>query len=324
MGLTLVGVLLGTELVTGTGGRDLTAAALGSARPIECRPTGRDGADFWRRARAPNLARYCDLLGRGYARLGSDPHGALEAARAAELVRPGRAATSVLRGRAQLRLGDPAGAWREFEQAKIRDPAALIDATALRDVGLAALATGLRDAARNAFRTLVPRASLLAGEAERQCVYLEAAILAMGDGKDGLGEAIGLLTGLRREQVPPGFSRLVTAALALALDRQGQVGRARTLAAELEGPEALERWVRGGHEDGAAGRIRPAHPDLRVVLPPGELPALLAIAAERTEPERALEQWRACLVEAPAGPWVGHARAKVAAFSAKPGAGRRR
>jgi tetratricopeptide (TPR) repeat protein len=320
MGFILVGVLLAAELLTGAGGRDLTAVALASARPIECRPSGRAAADFWHRARAPDLAGYCNLLGRGYSRLGSDPRGALEAARAAELVRPGRAATSVLRGRAKLELGDPQGAWREFEQAKVRDPAALTDPAALRDLGLAALATGHRDEARRAYRKLVPRASLLESAAERQRVYLEAAMLAMGDGAQGLGEAIGLLTSARREQAAPGFSRLVTAALALALDRQGQVERARTLAAELEGPEALERWVRGG--DGAAARIRPAHPDLHVVLPPGELPALAAIAAERTEPERALEEWRACVVAAPAGPWVGHARAKIAAFSAKVGARR--
>jgi hypothetical protein len=320
MGITLVGVLLAAELLAGAGGRDLTAAALGSARPIECRPSGRDGGDFWHRARSPDLARYCNLLGRGYSRLGSDPRGALEAARAAELVRPGRAATSVLLGRAKLEVGDPAGAWGEFEQATIRDPRALTDAAALRDLGLAALATGHRDEARRAYRMLVPRASLLPSAAERQRVYLEAAMLAMSDGGQGLGEAVNLLTGARREQAPPGFSRLVTAALALALDRQGQIERARTLAAELEGPEALERWVRSG--GGAAARIRPAHPDLQVVLPPGELPALLAIAAERTEPGRALEEWRACVVGAPSGPWVGHARAKIAAFSAKVGARR--
>jgi len=314
--MTLVGVLLAAELAVGIGGRDLTAAALASARPVECRPSAREGAAFWLRARSPELGRYCDLLGRGYSRLGSDPKGALEAARAAERVWPGRSATSLLGGRAQLELGDAEGAWREFEQAESRDPRALVDPAALRDVGLAALATGRRDRARGAFRKLVPRASLLESQAERQRVYLEAAMLAMGDGSDGLGEAIGLLTTARREPAPPGFSRLLVAALALALDRRGQVERARTLVAEVEGPEAFERWVR------AAGRPRPAHPDLRLVLPPGELEALRAIAAERTEPERALEEWRASIAQAPAAPWVAHARAKVAALSAKSGARR--
>jgi len=315
--MTLVGVLLAAELAVGIGGRDLTAAALASARPVECRPSAREGAAFWLRARSPELGRYCDLLGRGYSRLGSDPKGALEAARAAELVRPGRAATSVLGGRAKLELGDSEGAWREFEQVESRDPRALADPAALRDLGLAALATGRGDRARAAFRKLVPRASLLESQAERQRVYLEAAMLAMGDGGDGLGEAIGLLTTARREPAPPGFSRVLVAALALALDRRGQVERARTLVGELEGPEALERWVRGG--DNAAGRVRPARPDLRLVLPPGELCALRAIAAERTDPERALEEWRASVAQGPAGPWVAHARSKIAALSAKSG-----
>jgi hypothetical protein len=318
MGITLVGVLLAAEL--GTGGRDLTPAALASARPVECRPSAREGAAFWLRARSPELGQYCDLLGRGYSRLGSDPKGALEAARAAELVRPGRAATSVLGGRARLELGDAAGAWREFEQAETRDSRAFTDPAALRDLGLAALATGRRDRARGAFRKLVTRASLLDSQAERQRVYLEAAMLAMGDGREGLGEAIGLLATARRESAPPGFSRLLVAALALALDRRGQAERARTVVAELEGPEALERWVRGG--DGAAAGPRPVRPELRVVLPSGELSALRAIAAERTEPERALEEWRASIAQAPAGPWVAHARSKVAALSAKTGARR--
>jgi hypothetical protein len=313
MRVAMASLLLAAETVTGSGSRDLTAPALASARPAECRPGVNARAEVWRKARSPRLDGYCNLLGRGYSRLGTDPREALEAARRAELVLPGRAATSVLRGRAKLLLGDIAGAWREFERVEGLDSAALVDPAALRDFGVAALETGHRDRARLAFRKLVPRASLLGSEAERQRVYVEAAMLAMSDGADGLAEAVGLLISARRGPAPPGFSALETAALALALDRQGQVERARSLIADVEETEALERWVRGGQSAGKNGDPRRG---FRVVLPPGELFALLGMATERTDPGRAVEQWRACV--AVAGPWTEHARSKVTALTAKP------
>ncbi len=308
MSSLLLGVLLAAPALAVPAPGDLTAAALGGARPVECRSDSRELGDFWRRARSPELDKFCRLLARGYARLGSDPRAAIDAAAAAELVRPGTAATSQLLGRAKLRLVDAEGAWREFERAEARRPGSIIDATALHELAIAALQTGHGDRARAAFRKLLPRASLLPSAAERQRVELEAAMAAMAEGRAGLDEAIGIITRARRGPGTPGFSALFTAALALAFDRQGQAERARTLTAELEGPRAVERWAAG--------------PGPRIVLPPGEWPALVAIVAGRTDPERALEQWRAYLAAVVNGPWVGHARAKVSVLAAKSGARR--
>src|SRR3954466_1162511 len=96
-----VGVLLQARLAT----LDLTTAAQASPRPRECRgATGSDGV--WLRLRGADAQRYCELLARGYARLGQTPKEALQAARAAEALAGPLPAVRVLAARADLRLGE--------------------------------------------------------------------------------------------------------------------------------------------------------------------------------------------------------------------------
>lgn len=297
----------------------LRAAAAASPRPPECAPSG--GArhrSLWDRAHAPGLLEYCNDLARGYARLHHSAANALEAARAAEHAAPGHAAPKVLEGRALLAEGKPGEAYRSFEQALGRSKRALRAPGALHDLAIAALGSGHKKASVRAYRALVPRASLL-DPARRQRVYVEAAELVMSLGPQALDEAIGYLTEARRRGSPPGFGDYVSAALALALDRQGRGEEARGVAAEAGGPWRLASRAVGDDDKPHGGDGRAASParDQRStsgpVLPAGELSAMVAILAERDAPALAAEQWRAFLASpAGKGPWAAHAKRHLA------------
>src|SRR5687767_7725658 len=99
---------LGLALLPGRahGASQLSGAAAASPRPPECRAGARlTASELWSRARVPELTRYCDALARGYARLGRSPSDALAQADRAERALPARAATWVLKGRANYALG---------------------------------------------------------------------------------------------------------------------------------------------------------------------------------------------------------------------------
>ena len=292
----------------------LTAAAAASPRPPECVRGAAAGREaLWQRARTPGLDAYCDALGRGYSRLRRKPELSLEAALAADKALPGRAAPSVLAGQALVRLGRYKDAWQSFERAQARAKRALEAPAALHDLALAAELSGQHEQAREAYRALVARAFLLEEGLRRQRIYVEAAMLMMGAGPDGLNEAIGYLSEARRRGLPPGFSPYVLGALALALDRQGHPDEARGVAGEAGGPWALAEAAEPeeGASEGARKQSSPSSAQTPY-LPDGEIHAMIAILAERGDPALAREKWQAFLASAGGrGRWAEHARKKL-------------
>ncbi len=300
----------------------LRTAAAASPRPTTCEAgrgaTGGERDTLWDRARQPGLAVWCRALARGYARLSRSPTLALAAARDAERAVPGRPGPAVLSGRALLAEGDAAAAYKQFARALALSRRSVEEPAALHDLAMAAELTGHTPEALGAYRALVPRAGLLDDSQRRERVYVEAASLVMSTGESGLNEAIGYLGEARRRGGPPGFVAVVLADLALALDRQGRSEEARGVVAEAGGPWALAELAGLDDTTKPAARARRA---LLPVLPRGELSAMVAILAERDDPELARDQWRACVAANPKGAWADYARAKLA--KAPPRAARR-
>src|SRR5258706_11959410 len=96
-----------------------------------------------------------------------------------------------------------------------------------------------------AYRSLVPRASLLPDARRRQRVYVEAGLVVMAEGPDRLDEALGYLAEARRLRGAPTLTEIVLGSVALALDRQGRVDEARGVASEAGGPFSAERLAKG-------------------------------------------------------------------------------
>jgi hypothetical protein len=227
---------------------DLAMIAVQGPRPSECLGAnwtpGESG--FWDRARASDVARYCLLLARGYARLEREPLRALEAAQLAERLAGRRAAVLSLMGRAALRLGRAEDAWAWLSAARQVDERAFAGPAALHDFARAA---SLRDASEQAllaYRDLVARVELVADPVTRQCIYIEAAAHALAHGKAGVDEALGYLGEAQRAGTSVGFADWTLALGALALDRDGQSERAQTLLARLGDRESLEQSVTQG------------------------------------------------------------------------------
>ena len=284
-------------------------------RPEECGGTARIHASRWERAKTPGLDRYCDLLAFGYAALSLSPDVAARTADEADHVLPGRAAPLVLAARAAARRGACEDARVRFEQARALSPKSLEAPVTLHAYAVCALATGHRDDALVAYRSLVPRAELIGDRWEELSVFVEAAVLVMGQGKASLAEAIGYLTEARRRGALPGIGDCVYAALSLALDRAGRGAEAVTVAAEASGPSYLEteRAAR------AAGK-----PSLLPAVSGSEFDAMIAILAERSDRELALERWQSYLASdaGKTGPFEAHARAHRDALGRKSEAGR--
>jgi hypothetical protein len=286
---------------------ELSAAAAASPRPAECsasRDRGESPSTLWDRARRPAEGVFCDALAQGYSELVHAPQKSLLAAARAERALPGRAATVLLRARAEARLGHDAEAFQGFQRATKLAPRSVDEPGALHDYAVAALGSGHRVEALAAYRALVPRASLLSDTRERQRVFVEAALCTMSVGPENLTEAVGYLTEARRERAAPGLSDLVLGALALALDREGRRDEARGVAAEAGGPTGL---IRLAEHPASAG---PAH---ALDALGGELHAVAAIIAGERRPELARAEWRAYL-DSPAGksgPFALHAKKKL-------------
>jgi tetratricopeptide (TPR) repeat protein len=237
----------------------------------------------WERAEEPRLGPYCDALARGYTLLGSAPKEALDSARRAERILPGRAAPALLEARAQAALGAYSDAWTKFEAVQSRG--VRVDAPSLlHAIALAALKTGHSDAALDAFRALVSRIDLLDDGSEQVRILIEAAVLAMSRGPAHVPEAVGYLSEARRRPRLPGLSDYVLAALAMALDRQGLSDEASGIAAESTGPWRLE-----------ADRDRIGKASDLPDLVPGEIDAMIALLAEHHDRELSLERWQSYL-----------------------------
>ena len=286
--------------------------AFGASRPAECGvQEGFKAANKWERAKEPNLQSYCTLLASGTAKLVNGgalakevPHIADEA----DKLLPGRAAPSVLKGRALLRLGKPKDALAALDEARKRDERALDDPVALLAWARANARTGHFEEAAQAYRAALPRTSALSTP-ERSAAAFEAGMIVMAQGGKGIDDAVAMLRQARREaQDSMQFASVV--ALALALDRSGQKEEAKAVLSERVRSDAKPIL--------ADARIGEALADAGVAH---ESDALLATALEVTDPNAAREVWHR-YVEGPGGkgPWGDHARAHEGAGATAKGA----
>jgi tetratricopeptide (TPR) repeat protein len=283
--------------------------AWSSARPPECAPLdGGKANNIWERAKAPELRRYCDLLASGASKLAGSAAMAKDVvaiADEAEHLLAGKAAPSVLKGRALTQLGDHAEAYKLLADAKSKDDRALDDPHALLAWARVLVRTGHAAEAADAYRALLPRASMLT-LADRSAASLEAGMLAMARGASALDEAVPIFRQSVRDSQD--IAQIVSAlSLALALDRAGDKDEARAMLAErVHGdPRPVLASARAKDLLGPAGAP--------------EAPALVAIALEISDPAAARAEWQR-YVEAASGakgPWIDHARAHEAALSGK-------
>jgi hypothetical protein len=268
------------------------------SRPVECGfLPGERGANVWERAKIPELRRYCDLVASGFAKLapGSRLVGdVVSLADQAEALVPGRAAPMLLKGRALCRLGRFAEARAALSAAHDRDDRALDDPSALLAWARSLESTGEGPLAREAYRTLLPRAEALS-LADRGVAYLGAGALAMSRGPEGLAEGIAILRQARHESQDL-LRAAATFELALALDRAGDGGEAAAVLAEegtgdagrvMADPRVLEALGVAGRQDVHATQ------------------ALVLDAAGKHDAARA--EWHASV--GLGGAWLAHSRA---------------
>ena len=266
----------------------------------------------WERAKEPNLQSYCTLLASGTAKLvngGALAREVPQIAGEADKLLPGRAAPSVLKGRALLRLGKPAEALKALEEARARDDRALDDPVALLAWARANARTGHFDEAAQAYRAALPRTSALSTP-ERSAASFEAGMIVMAQGPKGIDDAVAMLRQARRE-AQDAMQLASVVGLALALDRSGQKEEAKAVLAErvrsdakpsLKDPRVLDALADAGV----------AH----------EADALIAIAIELTDAAGARESWKRYGESAGGkGPWAEHARAHEGAAVQRPRAG---
>ncbi len=287
-------------------------------RPQECAGLdGAQGANVWERAKSPALRKYCDLLASGASKLAgtvliadgasADPRrvqnlkDVLAIADEADHAVAGRAAPSVLRGRAFARLGQFPQAYAALHDAKGKDDRALEDPVALLAWGRVALRTGHLAEASEAYHTLLPRASALQA-ADRGVAYLEAGMMAMSRGAGDLDEAIQIFRQARRDSQDVAQTVAVLA-LALALDRSGEREEARAVLSER-----IHSDPHGVLSDARARQI------LGPASGEAEIEALAALALEPLDANLARESWRKYLEKSPPAAWAEHARAHEAAL----------
>lgn len=313
-----------------SGSSSLLAAAAASGRPRECMSSVRRaltaGPSIWERARVPTLQRYCDLVARAHAELGTSPEAAQNDARLADKALPGRAAPAVILARAALALGALDDAAREFERARSIDARSVEDPATMHDLARVLRRTGKRADALAVYRALVPRIDLLGSTDRRVLVLLEAAHASMSASgsasssasgteapsppsspageagrapaeKPKLDEAIAYLREAR-QRPPTQLAGDVLLSLILALDRAGD--RAQADAA-----------LSDAHRTGA--RIRTGNLDY--LTDADDRHALEALAIESTDRAQAVKSWETYLAGAGGkGPWAGAAKARLEAL----------
>lgn len=316
---------------------ELEAAADVSGRPDVCRSAeSAPWSWLWQVSGRPNLAKYCNYLAIGSARLAAHPEYAAGLADSALAILPGDGAATLLRARALCAAGK-AGCWETFRAAR-RTLGVIESPRALREFAIAALATGHEGDAIEAYRALVTRSFLLGDELSRQRSHIEGALVVMHQGPRGAVEAVSYLTEVRRGAVLPGLGDYLAGALALALDRQGRVSEAQGVLAETTGPWDLLETFGQGEIDAGTDRARLSQHDAgrteagalatgRLASAPiavtvADLTALTAILAETADAAVALEQWQSYLgLGRVPSAWRAHAEAKVQKFK-RMGAGR--
>jgi tetratricopeptide (TPR) repeat protein len=279
------------------------ASAWSTGRPPECRAAGDHTTNAWERAKSPELRRYCDLVASASSKLAGTramAEAALASAGEAEQVLPGHAAPLVLQGRALAALGKLELASKALAEGKARDPAVLDDPLALLAWARVLARTGRAAEAAAAYRALLPRASALSA-ADRAGASIEAGVVAMAAGPAGLDEAVAALRdGLREAQDEAQAVAIV--ALALALDRRGDVGESRALLAERSRGDPRSALTSARAKELFAGA-------------PVEAEAAGAVALEPTDAAGAHDAWEKYVAGAPSGPWAAHARAHMAGLT---------
>lgn len=283
----------------------ITAGGYVTGRPLECSGTSGHAANMWanmwERAKAPELGRYCDLLASASSKLAGTramAEGALAAAREADRTLPGHAAPLALEGRALTLLGRLDEAMVALRDAAARDPRTLDDPATLLAWARALARTGHVEEANKAYHGLLPRAAVLPSS-ERAAAGIEAGLVAMATGAAGLDDAVAALRAGTRD-AQDDLGPLANLALALALDRRGDVDEARALLAE--------RLSQEPHAVVDAPRAKEL-----LVVAPHERAALVARGLEDSDPAGARDAWRAYLAESPESPWAAHVRAHLAA-----------
>lgn len=274
--------------------------AFGAARPAECGvQDGFKAANKWERAKEPNLQTYCTLLASGTAKLvngGALAKDVPAIADEADKLLPGRAAPSVLKGRALLRLGKPAEALAALEEARTRDDRALDDPVALLAWARANARTAHVEEAAQAYRAALPRTSALSTP-ERSAASFEAGMIVMAQGPKAVDDAVAMLRQARRE-AQDSMQIASVVGLALALDRAGQKEEAKAVLAERVRSDA-KPILSDARVSDALSAAGVSH----------ESDALLATTLEVTDPAAARDVWHRYL-EGPGGkgPWADHAR----------------
>lgn len=306
--MELAGLLGVVVLVLGQAGQP--QGAFGAARPAECGvQEGFKAANKWERAKEPNLQSYCTLLASGTAKLvnaGALAKDVPGIADEADKLLPGRAAPSVLKGRALLRLGKPGDALAALKEARARDDRALDDPVALLAWARANARTGHFEEAAQAYRAALPRTSALS-PSERSSASFEAGMIVMAQGPKAVDDAVAMLRQARRE-AQDAMQVASVVALALALDRSGQKEEAKAVLAERVRSDAKPIL--------SDPRIADALADAGVAH---EADALVATALEVTDAAAAREAWKKYVDGAGGkGPWADHARAHEGASSVKP------
>jgi tetratricopeptide (TPR) repeat protein len=280
------------------------AAAWTNGRPPECGDPGGRAANVWERAKSPELRRYCDLVASASSKLAGTTamaEAALAAAREADGVLPGHAAPRVLEGRALATLGKLDDALKALADARSRDATAFDDPLALLAWARALARTGRRNEASDAYRDLLPRASAFS-KTDQATLALEAGLVAMTRGTAGLDDANAALREALRESPEDDIRDVAALALAVALDRGGQVEEARALLSErLRGDPRRLVAANGATE--------------AIAVAPAEASALVGLALEANDAAGAHDAWQTYLDGAPKGPWSEHARVHLAALA---------
>ncbi|MBK8251582.1 MAG: hypothetical protein IPK82_02810 [Polyangiaceae bacterium] len=260
----------------------------------------------------PTLQKYCDMLSRARAQLGSNPELSKQAALEAEKALPGKAAPHVAIARASLALGDLETAAKEFLAAKKIDARSVEDPSTMHDLSRVLRKTGNREEALKIYRALVPRVDLLGSTDTRVSVLLEAAHASMAayaenpekaaksDARDlpnALDEAIAYLREAK-QRPPTMLSNDVALTLVLALDRAGE-------------HDAADAALADAHRTGA--RVRKA--SLEYLSSNDERLALEALVLEGSDRAAAVKMWESYLATAAGkGPWAGAARSRLDAL----------
>ncbi len=288
----------------------------------ECAPlykTANGGGDatvsnIWESAKLPALSAHCSKLQLGLKSVSEGAFGpALDYANKAELDTPGQAGPWVLRGGAYARWERFKDSVAAFEKAKSINARALDDAETLDDYGAALVRLGKTDEARKIYRALLPRVGGPQGLCgpRTECdaaglAYLTAGALALEGGTTTLDEAVAILREARaKAEQGKDVRRMATLALALALDRRGDVDQAKELTTDVAKTKGIPSEV----PSEVSGRL-PS---------PEEGTAMRAIGLEASDPAAALEAWKSYVTAAgEKKTWVAHAKAHIAKLE-KPG-----